>query len=324
MGRKAKKAAVHVGIDVSKGTLDIGVMQDADERISLTQRVSNDEAGAEACVKQLTAYAVVLVVLEATGGLETLVVMKLQAAGIRVAVVNPRQVRHFAKAAGYLAKTDTLDAAVLARFGHKMNPPVRVLPDEQLQAFSALLARRRQLVDIRTAETNRIQQSRPELRADIQRHMDWMKDEIDRVEANLRQDVIKTPEWRERDELLQSVKGVGNITSLTLLADLPELGQLPRKEIAALVGVAPINNDSGTHIGKRSCWGGRANVRSTLYMATLSAVRHNPVIRAFYQLKRSEGKPAKVALVAAMRKLLITLNAILRTKQPWRLASLTP
>jgi transposase len=323
MGKKAKKVAVHVGIDVSKRTLDISVIQDSDEHILLTQQVSNDEAGAEMCVKHLTAYAVALVVLEATGGLETLVVMKLQAAGIPVAVVNPRQVRHFAKAAGYLAKTDTLDAAVLARFGYKMNPPVRLLPDEQMQAFSALLARRRQLVDMRAAESNRLQQSRPELRADIQRHLDWLTTEIEQVEAQLRQTVIQTPDWRERDELLQSVKGVGDVTSLTLLAELPELGQLPRKKIAALVGVAPINTDSGAHIGKRRCWGGRADVRSTLYMAALSAIRHNPIIRAFYNLKRSEGKPAKVAIVAAMRKLLVTLNAILRTKQPWRLPSPT-
>jgi transposase len=322
MGKKQTKAAVHVGIDVSKTTLDVRVLQDKDEHLQAPMQVSNDEAGVAACIMHLQLMNVKLVVLEATGGLENLIAMKLQAAGIPIAVVNPRRVRHFAQAEGLLAKTDVLDAAVLARFAFKINPPAITLPDEKVQVFSALLARRRQLINMRVAESNRVQQSRPELCEDIQRHLDWLTTEIEKLEEQMQQSVIQTPEWNERDELLQSVKGIGSVTRLTLLAELPELGTLTGKRISSLVGVAPLNDDSGKHKGQRKVWGGRAQVRATLYMATLSAVRSNPVLREFYTRKRNEGKKAKVALVAAMHKLLIILNAMLRDKQPWRETSL--
>ena len=317
-----KQNDLHCGIDVAKNTLDIEVSSEGG--VVKRWACPNDEAGVEASVSDLQALQPKLIVLEATGGLETLIAYRLQQAGLGVAVVNPRQVRAFAKASGLLAKTDMLDASVLARFGRTMKPPVRALPDEDLQAFGALLARRRQIVDMRTAESNRLKQSRPELRPGIQRHIDWLNDELGQTDHALRTTVINVPDWNEKDVLLQSAKGIGDVTSLTLLAELPELGTLNRKQIAALVGVAPINDDSGKRKGKRSCWGGRSSVRSVLYMATLSAIRFNPAIRDFYNRKRAEGKLKMVAFVAAMRKLLVTLNAILRTKQPWRLASHIP
>lgn len=309
----------YCGIDVSKESLDIEV--GTASKVVKRWKANNDEAGVEECVAKLKALKPVLIVLEATGGLETLIAYSLQKAGLPVAVVNPRQVRAFAKATGLLAKTDTLDASVLTRFGRVMTPPVRALPDEQMQAFSALLTRRRQLVDMRVAELNRIQQLLASLRPSIQRHIDWLNTEIDQTDHALRQTIVDVPEWHEKDELLQSAKGIGDIASLTLLAELPELGTLNRKQIAALVGVAPFNDDSGKHKGKRKCWGGRANVRSVLYMATLSAVRFNPPIRDFYIRKIKEGKLEKIALVAALRKLITTLNAMLRDKTTWRVAS---
>lgn len=315
---------VHCGIDVSKDSLDVEVSSES--RVMARWKTTNDEVGVEECVAQVQAFKPVpaLIVLEATGGLETLVAYSLQQAGLRVAVVNPRRIRAFAKAAGLLAKTDTLDASILARFGRVMKPPVRTLPDEKLQAFGALLTRRRQLLDMRVAELNRIKQSRADLRPNIQRHIDWLTAELDRTDEALRQIVIDVPEWQEKDELLQSAKGIGDVTSMTLLAELPELGTLTRKQVAALAGVAPFNDDSGKRTGKRRCWGGRATLRSALYMATLSAIRHNPTIRDFYKRKRDEGKLKMVALVAAMRKLLVTLNAMLRDRSTWHVASQTP
>lgn len=314
---KGKSKESYVGIDISKDSLDIEV-SNAEEVVG-RWTATNDEEGAEAVVAKLKTHSVKLIVMEATGGLETMMAYSLQKAGLPVAVVNPRQVRDYAKATGVLAKTDKLDAGVLARFARQMTPPVRPLPNEKMQAFSALLARRRQLSDMRVAERNRIQQAMKYLRPDIQRHIDWLSSELDRTDAALRQIVVDVPEWHDKDEILQSAKGVGDVTSLTLLAELPELGTLNRKKIAALVGVAPFNDDSGKHAGKRRCWGGRANVRSVLYMATLTAIRHNPTIRDFYLRKRQDGLFPKVAIVAAMRKLLTTLNAMLRDKKTWQL-----
>lgn len=313
---------VYCGIDVSKAQLDLEVSSES--RVIQRFHVSNDEAGIAACVQTLQTLKPVLIVMEATGGLETWAAYSLQQAGLAVAVVNPRQVREFAKAAGTLAKTDTLDAGLLARFGRVMQPTVRPLPDAQMQAFAALLTRRRQLVDMRVAERNRIQQALPALRPNIQRHIDWLTTEIDGVEQDLRKQIIAVPDWQAKDARLRSAKGIGDITSMILLAELPELGTLTRQAIAALVGIAPLNHDSGTRSGKRQCWGGRATVRSALYMATLSAIRFNPTIRDFYQRKRKDGKPKKVALVAAMRKLLVTLNAMLRDNTTWHSAAQTP
>jgi transposase len=314
---------MHGGIDVSKDVLEVEVST-PDRSVARWKSV-NDEAGVEDCIVRLRRLGPppALIVLEATGGLETLVAYRLQQAGFPVAVVNPRQVRAFAKAVGLLAKTDALDAGVLARFGRQINPPARPLPDEKMQAFGALLTRRRQLVDMRVAELNRLQQALAHLRPDIQRHIDWLSAEIDHTDDDLRTQIIEVPAWHENDALLQSAKGIGQITSLTLLAELPELGTLTRKQVAALAGLAPFSNDSGRHAGKRRCWGGRPALRAALYMATLSAIRYNPAIRDFYNRKRQEGKLKMVAFVAAMRKLLVTLNAMLRDKTTWHAESAT-
>lgn len=315
---------VSCGIDVSKSSLDVEVS--IEDNVLARWKSSNDQAGIDECLARLQTADLRpdLIVIEATGGLETWIAFSLQQAGLAVAVVNPRQVRAFAKALGLLAKTDKLDAGVLARFARLVKPPVRLLADEKLQAFGALLARRRQLVDMRVAELNRIQQAARALRPGIQRHIDWLSAEIEQHDQQLRASIIETPEWHDKDVLLQSVKGVGPITSLTLLAEFPELGTLNRKEVAALVGVAPYANDSGSRTGKRRCWGGRAQLRSVLYMATMAAIRHNPTIRTFYKRLRDEGKLKMVAFVAAMRKLIVTLNAMLRTRTTWHLASQTP
>jgi transposase len=309
---------IFCGVDVAKAHLDVAV-RGADPA-GPGWRVSNDEAGHQELVARLRELAPALTVLEATGGYEYAAAAALAAAGlaVAVAVLNPRQGREFAKATGRLAKTDRLDAALLAHFAEAIRPPVRPLPDAQQQRLTALLARRRQVVEMHTAELNRLGTALPALRARIQQHLNWLQAELDALDGELRDEVRASPAWREKDDLLRSVKGIGPVTSLTLLAELPELGRLSRKRIAALVGLAPLNNDSGERKGTRAIWGGRGEVRAGLYMATLSAIRHNPVIRAFYQRLRRQGKLKKVALVASMRKLLVILNAILRTRQPWQ------
>ena len=307
------------GIDVAKGQLDVEVANE--EGMQVVFQTTNDESGVTECVKKLLELKPVLIVMEATGGLEMLIACALQEVGLAIAVVNPRRVRAFAVALGLLAKTDKIDARILARFAWTVKPDARPVGDEKMQAFGALLARRRQLIDMRVAEANRLAQSRKELRSGIQKHINYLSELIDQSDKELQQTVIDVPEWNFKNDLLQSAKGVGDVTALTLLAELPELGTLDRKQIAMLVGVAPINNDSGKHFGKRHIRGGRASVRNVLYMATLSAIRHNPTIRAFYNKKRNEGKLKKVALIAAMRKLLVTLNAMVRERSPWRLAS---
>ena len=303
---------VFVGIDVAKAALDVAVSPTAERwTLAYTER---EVAG---LVTRLTALDPALVVLEATGGLEGPLAGALAAAGLPVVVVNPRQVRDFAKATGRLAKTDALDAAVLAHFAAVVRPTPRPLPDAATQSLAALVTRRRQLVEMLTAERNRLGSAPRTLRAEIQAHITWLKRRLGRLDTDLGQAIRTSPAWRVQDDLLQSVPGVGPVLATTLLASLPELGTLNRRAIAALVGVAPLNRDSGTRQGRRMVWGGRAAVRAVLYMGTLVAVRHNPVLRAFYQRLRAVGKLPKVALTACMRKLLTILNAMLKQQTRW-------
>ena len=303
---------VYVGIDVAKERLDVA------QRPSLEGwRVANDERGIAELVARLVQLKPALVVLEATGGMELPLVGALAAAGLPVVVINPRQAREFARATGRLAKTDAIDAQVLAQFAEAVRPQLRPLPDAAAQELSALMTRRRQLIEMLTAEKNRLRAAARAVRPDIQEHIHWLERRLADLDGDLSQTIRSSDIWREKDDLLQSAPGVGPVVSTTLLADLPELGTLNRKEIAALVGVAPLNRDSGTLRGRRTVWGGRSKVRSALYMATLVATQRNPVIRIFYQRLLSAGKPKKVALTACMRKLLTILNAILRSRTPW-------
>jgi transposase len=305
--------SLYVGLDVAKATL---VVATEPPRPPLT--LPHTEAGITTLVTQLRALPPTLVVLEATGGYETDVATALALAGVPVALVNPRQVRDFAKALGHLAKTDALDAHVLAQFAARVRPDPRPLPDAAHQALTALVTRRRQLVEMLTAERNRLLLAHGRIRHSLQAHIHYLEQELKATQDQLRTGLRASPVWRAADQLLQSVPGVGPTTATALLVDLPELGRLTRQQIAALVGVAPLNCDSGAHRGRRMIWGGRAPVRAALYMATLVATRHNPVIRAFYQRLRLAGKPPKVALIAAMRKLLTILNAMMKAQCPWQ------
>lgn len=307
--------ATFVGIDVAKATLDLASRPDG-----TVLCVPNDEAGIAQLVMHVRQTEPALIVLEATGGREAPVAAALATAGLAVAIVNPRQVRDFAKATGQLAKTDALDARVLAHFAEVVRPDPRPLPDADAQALSALLARRRQVLAMLVAEQQRWETTVPALRPRLEAHIAWLRQERDELDALLRQQIRHSPLWREDDALLQSVPGVGPVLATTLIAELPELGRLDRKQIAALVGVAPFNRDSGTLRGKRAIWGGRASVRAALYMAALTAARCNPVVRAFYLRLLTAGKAKKVALTACMRKLLTILNAILRDARPWQSA----
>lgn len=304
---------IFVGVDVSKARLDVAVRPSGD-----TLTVLHDETGIAGLVTRLYAWQPAAVVLEATGGLESAVVSALAAAGLPVHVVNPRQVREFARATGRLAKTDALDARILAQFGEVLRPAPRPLPDEATQALSADLARRRQLLEMLIAEKQRHSQASARLKPGIATHIAWLTAELQRVDGDLATAIRQSPVWREQDDLLQSMPGVGRGVSRTLLADLPELGTLSSKQLAALVGIAPLNRDSGTLRGKRMIWGGRAVVRTALYMAALVATKWNPIIRTFYQRLLAAGKPKKVALVACMHKLLTILNAMVKHRTPWR------
>lgn len=269
-------------------------------------------------VQHLAELQPVSIVLEATGSLELPLATQLALADLPVAIVNPRQVRDYAKAMGRLAKTDTIDALVLAHFAQAVRPPQRPLTDPQTRELRAIADRRRQLVEMLTAEGNRRRTAPRVVIPQLDEHINWLRARIDDIDKDL-QDLIRSSAiWREREQLLRSVPGVGPTLSVTLLAHLPELGCLDRRQIASLVGVAPLNRDSGVFRGKRKIWGGRGNIRSTLYMAALVASRHNPVIRDFYQRLCGAGKPKKVALVACMRKLLIILNSLLKYDQPWQ------
>jgi transposase len=301
---------VFVGIDVSKDALDLHALPHGAQA-----RFPNDQSGIRNLVAWVKSHHASLVVLEATGGFEMPVTAELAAEGIPVSVINPRQVRDFARALGILAKTDRIDAAVLARFAQDVRPMPRPLPNPMEQLFSALVARRRQLIDMRTSEQNRLTSITPQrVQKSIEKTVAFLQRQIDQIDAEIDDTIKRSPLWREKDNLLQSVPGIGPQTSRTLLAELPELGRLNRQQIAALVGVAPLNRDSGLLRGKRTIWGGRHSVRNALYMAALSASRHNPTIRTFYQRLRHAGKPPKVALIACTRKLLILLNTMTRTQ----------
>jgi transposase len=302
-----------VGIDVSKGSLEVAVIPGGS-----AWSVSNEEEGIGALLKRIKPLHPRLIILEATGGLEAAVVTALASLNLPVVVVNPRQVRDFAKATGRLAKTDTIDAQLLARFGEAVNPQPRPLKNEQVKHLQALTARRRQLVRMLTAERNRLSSAPALVKPNIKAHIAWLEQCLGDINRELHKAIQDSPIWCEKETLLRSVPGVGAVLSLSLLAELPELGALNRKQIAALVGVAPFNRDSGTFRGKRSIWGGRSALRATLYMGTLAAISFNPVIKAFYQRLCMAGKERKVALTACMRKLLTILNAMMKTHTHWQ------
>jgi transposase len=306
-------AACYVGIDVSQAQLDLRQESEAPGLL-----VAHTEAGIVQLLNHLQGLQPTLIVLEATGGLELPLVRALADAQLPVVVVNPRQVRAFAKATGLLAKTDALDARVLARFAAAVRPAVRPVPDAATEELRGLLARRRQLLEMLTAEQQRRSRGPQRLQKRLAAHIAWLTREVSRVDDELDEAIRRSPLWREQEDLLQSVPGIGPIVTRTLLGELPELGTLNRKQIAALVGVAPFNRDSGTLRGKRTIWGGRASVRAALYMAAVVAARYNPRIRVFYQRLCAAGKAKKVALVACMRKLLTIVNAMLKHKQPWQ------
>lgn len=307
------EAEIFVGIDVSKAWLDIAVH----ER-ETCWRAGNNDQGIADLVVELRRLAPALVLLEATGGLEMLLVAEMANAGLPVVVSNPRRVRAFARSTGRLAKTDKLDAKLLAHFAAAVRPPVRTLPSEEEEQLTGLLTRRRQIVDMLTVEKNRLHTVRPALRSDIEENITWLQEKLSKLDEEIDQFVQATPQWKEKDAILRSVPGVGRVTSSTLLGMLPELGKLNRQQIAALVGVAPVNKDSGRKQGKRRVYGGRADVRSVLYMAALAAKKYNPVIKKFYERLIKQGKEKKVALTACMRKLLVILNVMMRTNEPWR------
>ena len=301
-----------VGIDVSKAQLDVAV-RPTGKRWTLPY----DQTGIEGLIPQIVDLEPALVLLEATGGLELPLVAALAAAALPVVVVNPRQVRDFARATGTLAKTDTLDAGVLAHFADAVRPEVRPLKDAETQVLNSLTARRHQVMTMLVSEKNRLGTAIGAVSPRIEAHIAWLEQELSDLDKGLRQTLHRSPVWREKDDLLRTVPGVGEQISLTLLANLPELGTLNRRQIAALVGVAPYNRDSGTLRGKRAVWGGRSRVRAVLYMGALVASRHNPAIRDFYQRLLAAGKPKKVALVASMRKLLVILNGMFKHGSPW-------
>jgi len=303
---------IFVGLDVAKAQLDVAV-RPSGERWS----VANDESGIAQLVGRLRALRPTLIVAEATGGFERAAIAALAAASLPVVVANPRQVRDFARATGQLAKTDRLDAAILALFGERVRPAPRPLPDEAAQPLDALLTRRRQLLEMLVAEKNRLGFAPRPLHRGIRQHIRWLERQLDDVTKELAAQIERSPAWRAQDDLLQSVPGVGPVVSATLLGELPELGALNHKQIAALVGVAPLARDSGMLRGKRMVWGGRASVRTALYLAALCGRRWNPVLRAFYERLRAAGKPTKVALIACARKLLTILNAMVRDQRRW-------
>ena len=303
---------IFVGIDVSKAQLDVEIRPTGEK-----ESVANNKVGIKAVVNRLAKIKPTLIVLEATGGYERQVTRALASAELPVYVVNPRQVRDFAKATGQLAKTDSIDAGVLAHFAEAVRPQLRPLPDVVTLELRALTARRRQILEMIAAENNRLAMTSKAVRKRIDAHVRWLEQELDRANQELDRAIEQSPIWKENDDLLRSAKGIGPVTSRTLLAELPELGTLDRKQISALVGVAPFNRDSGSLKGRRSIWGGRAPVRCALYMATLVATRRNSVIRDFYKRLLAKGKLFKVALVACMRKLLTILNSMIKHKTSW-------
>jgi transposase len=301
-----------IGLDVAKDTMVAG--QWPDQR---TWEVPNTPEGIAQLTTTLVELAPAGIVLEATGGYQDAAAAALAAASLPVAVINPRQARHFATVIGRLSKTDRIDALVLARFAEAIRPPLRALPDAATTELKALCARRTQVISMRSAEKNRLQQAVAAVRPGITAHIAWLDAQLEEIDRDLRTRLQESPVWREKEDLLRSMKGIGQVGAMSLVATLPELGILTEKEIAALAGLAPVARDSGRFSGKRHIWGGRARVRQALYMPTLVATRHNPVIRAFYQRLLAAGKPKKVALTACMHKLLTIANAILRTGKRW-------
>jgi transposase len=310
---------IFVGIDVAKRQLDVALRPSGD-----TWTAVNDDDGIGESVRRLRRLRPTLVIVEATGGYELALVMALAAAKLPFAVANPRQVRDFAKGLGLLEKTDKIDAKVLAHFAEAVRPEPRPLPSEARQRLNALVVRRRQLVDMLTAELNRRATAPVALRSELQAHIDWLKRRLVAIEAELRQAIKADSDWQTEDRILRSAKGVGHATAATLIGGLPELGSLNSRKIAKLLGAAPLARDSGKFKGRRMIWGGRSAVRAVLYMAALVASRYNPVIRAFYQRLLAAGKLKKVALVACMRKLLVILNAMVRDGKPWLAQPIPP
>ena len=304
---------VSVGVDVAKKTLDVAASNSSEVR-----RFENDEEGISTAVGYIASLKPDSIIIEATGGLEMALVATLQSACLPVVIINPRQVRDFARATGILAKTDTIDAKILALFGTQVRPQIRPLPDKESREMSCLLTRRCQLIEMLTSERNRFLQSSGDIRQGVQDHINWLEQALSKVNNDLEDRIKGSPSWRDKDDLLKTVPGIGNVVSSTILVELPELGRLNRRKIAALAGVAPFNRDSGNMHGKRAVWGGRARLRAVLYMAALVASRHNSVIATFYQRLIASGKAKKTALVACMRKLLTILNAMIRTKTAWQ------
>lgn len=305
-------AGVFVGIDVSKAHLDVAVHGESE-----VQRIANDEAGIGSLVSELAALSPALVVLEATGGFEMAAAAALAGAEVPVVIANPRQTRDFARSTGQLSKTDAIDARGLALFAARIRPQVRDLPSEAAQELDALVARRRQIIGMLTQEKNRLGFALKPIQKGIKKHIRWLEGQLADVDSDLDERIRRSPVWAAKSDLLQSVPGVGPNLSRTLIAELPELGTLSHKQVAALVGVAPLARDSGKFRGKRMIWGGRAPVRSALYLSVWSAAKWNPVIRRFHDRLRSQGKPPKVAQVACMRKLLTILNAMVRDRRAW-------
>jgi transposase len=308
------KKPLHVGVDVSKKSLEVYILPTGD-----SFELPNDQDGLDELADRLQKVRPTVVVLEATGGYERPAVAAIAAFGIAVAVVNPRQVRDFAKATGKLAKTDRIDALILARFAQDIRPTPKSPPNTEAREFSAIIARRRQVISMMSAEKNRLSITDSKAVAKrIRAHIGWLEKELRRIDGDLEETIEESPTFKENEALLKSVPGVGDVLCRTLLAELPELGSLSPKKLSALVGVAPLNRDSGDRRGERSTWGGRSGVREALYMGALVATRHNPAIKEFYERLLAAGKPKKVALVACMRKLLTILNAMIRERSPWR------
>jgi transposase len=320
------KREIYVGIDVSKSSLDVCILREDDRQEGGESFVvSNDQEGVQEMLSRLEGASVELAVMEATGRYERLAATMLAASSISVAIVNPRQARDFAKAIGQLAKTDKIDAFVLARFARAVEPRTSVIPEEEAVALQGILARRRQLIEMLVSENNRLKMASKPLAKRIRAHVQWLEKEIERIDGNLDRAIEENAAFKANEALLRSVPGVGRVLSRTLLAELPELGEITHRRLCALVGVAPFNRDSGQRSGKREAWGGRAPVRAVLYMSALVATRHNPAIKEFYERLLSTGKPKKVALVACMRKLLTILNALMRDRANWRCPhALTP
>jgi transposase len=306
--------SVWVGIDVSKATLDVYIRP-----MGKALKVANTEVEIVNLVELLKSYEINLIILEATGGLETELVIQLQAALLPVALINPRQGRDFAKATGKLAKTDAIDAQILAHFGEAMKPQVLAIESETARQLSELISRRRQLVEMQTAEKNRRARSRGKALADIEAHLEYLEGRLKQLNQEIEELTQNNQQWIDKVNLLKTTPGIGQVISTTLVSDLPELGKLTAKQISRLVGVAPINHDSGQHKGKRMINGGRAHVRATLYMGAVVAMRHNPVIKAFYERLVERGKSKKLALTACVHKMLVILNAMVRDNLPWRI-----